>query len=467
MSITSFVLSSLLSLVALVDTNWTAPSCINSSVVQRVTVEGGKPERKEGFEKLKERWLGSCGPLSKDTFDQMSLVQGWFKSRGLRTSAVEVSYNRDGSFEVSPQRISLPLQLSGDSFLTARLFTKSLLAQNKAGGAGIGFEVAADLVMADVFGAARVLSRWKLDGLGLSGEFVTLARDCEKNLVPPEKKSALCSSENLGRHAGEISPWALRWTGIEAMTAFSDIHLDARVHFSRELARVAGALASDGDLDEAPKNLSQLDGQIKKVFWHLDSSLDSYRSWMDGHGVLQVVLSERSADARLASPLPSGTLILGFDSGFHLVTGEKVDLSEAEVFGRAKRSAFMGCRGPTVSEILQYAGADKRLLFIENCRGEKPIDLRLYAKYGASGVEDLNPHARFLQFHQPSVKLALEWGLSPRASFGFTRDNGSTPEKFRRLFGWNMGAPRARLSAPIPVVELFNARRDEKLTLIR
>jgi len=467
MSLSSFILSSLFSLVALLDSNPAGNLCINSTTVRNVTVENQAPTAARNFQWLKERFTGSCGPLKREQLDRFEAIFSWFKSRGLIAQPIEIFLNQGRGYYVSKAFYSLPLLQSENTNLLSRLMIKSLLLQNRVFGEGVGTEIATDLVFTDLFGDTPLFQDWKLNGLGLFGEFSTLDGDCNKNLVPVEKQASVCTNKAFVEAFGRMSPWAMRWAALEAFRFIRRNHsVKVRLDISKILFNIGDTFARDLQLNESLASLKDLNKKISLIFSRLDFSLECYKDWQIEHQQLQVLVSPNSEDIRLAPPMPQNTLILGFNSGFQLVTGEFLQLDETEVFKRVKRMAYISCKSPTVAEILQYSGFDRRLLFIESCDESQPLRLGLFEKFGASGIEHQNPKTRFVQFHQPSVKLAMDWGLRPSHTFGFDSSPESTPEKLRRLFGWNRpNRSMTRLEAPIPIVELFNAKKNESLVL--
>ncbi len=460
----SLILSSLLSLIALVDSNPTTVTCINSTIVQSVQVEGESNEP-SGVAWLKEKWMGKCGPFTANELDQVQTLHNWFKSRSLSAAPVKVILDRNGGVYASESYVVMPLDKLGAEGALPRLLAKSLLKQNGHKLNGVGGEISVDLVLADAFGEGYVTKEWQLDGRGLYGEFTSLDRDCDRKLVPMDIEKVVCVADEYKKQAGRISPWAYRWLALETFKYLRNNHgILLSVQTSRNFLELTKVLDSDASLSQPISALSTLDQQVKKIFSLVDPGLDCYPLWQKEFQQMQVVIATEAQNIRLAEPLPKHTLLLGFDSGFRLVGGGALSLDESEVFSRTSRVAFVGCNAPTVSEILQYAGQNKRLLYIENCVGEAPVKLSLFEKYGATGIEEENPSLRFVQFHQPSVRLAMDWGLMQKSSFRFSKSNQDTPERLRRLFGWNKKLSR-RVSAPLPIVDIFNARKDETLTL--
>jgi hypothetical protein len=437
-----------------------ASSCINSNIVKKVTVEGGKVPEEHGFDWFKEKWVGNCGPLKSESMDNLELVQKWFSTRGLRTKAVEVSLREDKNTVVSPEFVSLPLEKSSDLNLLARLLTKSLLLQNKVGVEGVAGEISTDLILADVFGTEFVSKEWKSEGTGLFGEFSNVSRDCEKNFVPEDQKTRACSTENLKIKDG-ISNWALRWIAVRVFDDVRNDHtLGTSVEISKKLFGVIKGISEDKTINLPITSLDELEVRTKNIFSRVDASMECYNKWAQDFEKINVLIAGSAQDIRLATPLPKNTLILSFESGFQLINGDHLDLPEGDVFRRTHRVAFVGCESPTVADILEYSGSDLRLLFIETCESQK-LRLDLFDRYGSAGVQHLNPNVRFLQFHKPSIKLAMDWGLKSTSTFEFTRTESATPEKLRRLFGWNNSDSMSLISAAIPIVEIFNSQKGE------
>lgn len=439
-----------------------ASSCINSNIVKKVTVEGGKIPEEHGFEWFKEKWVGSCGPLKSESMDGLELVQKWFSTRGLQTKPIEVVLREDKNTVVTSDLVSLPLEKSAELNLISRLLTKSLLLQNKVNVEGISGEISVDLILADVFGSEFVSQEWKTDGTGLFGEFSNLQRDCDKKFVPEDKRIAVCGNEKANPVSDQISNWAQRWIAIQV---FNDVRADhavgTSVETSKKLFEVIKGISEDQSINLPIANLDQLAVRTKNIFSRVDSSLDCFRKWSRDYEKFNVLIAGNAKNIRLALPLPKSTIILGFESGFQLINGDHIDLPEGDVFQRTHRVAFVGCESPTVADILQYSGSDLRLLFIQTCEKDQKLKLDLFDKYGAAGVQHLNPNVRFLQFHKPSIKLAMDWGLRSNTTFEFTRTQNATPEKLRRLFGWNSSDSMQLVSAPIPIVEIFNSQKGE------
>ena len=459
MSIASFVLSSLFTLVVLMDTNPTATSCINSTIVKKVTVEGSGGPEQRGFDWFKEKWVGNCGPLKSNSMDNFERIQSWFSSRELKTDAVEIIYRDDKNFVVAPEVISLPLANSGDLNVISRLLTKALFLQNKIPVEGVAGEIATDLVLSDLFGNEFVRKLWKIEGTDLFGEFSNLKGDCEKGFVPREKDLVLCGSQMMA--STMLSKWALRWlAALEFDENRRRSEIQKSVEVSKTLFETIKAISEDKSIDEPILGLNDLEKRAKNLISKLGSTSENYHGWAKNSAKVQILIAETYQGIHLEPPLPKNTLILSFESGFHFLNGDLVELPEGEVFQRARRVAFVGCESPTVADVLQYSGIDARLLYIQSCKGQK-LKLELFEKFGASGVQYQNPNVRFLQFHKPSTKIALDWGLKSTSSFGFTRIEASTPERFRRLFGWKNADSMKAITAPIPIVEIFNSRKGE------
>lgn len=447
----------LIVVAAYVGRQWRPVACINSSVVERLDVVSknlAKSLHRCGDEwnvtkitPIERRWLQK---IDRETHDIQKLLSmaGIPAPNGI---GVRVHVDRPHLWSVTAQRLDLGVDVfEAPGQLIKALIISSFLRGSHGHGSPLTYEILADHLLiisqgevdiVDPISARSTSAPWSIDWQ-MARAFQLESTICES----PWKMGRTFNS--CGLVSDRIALDSVRaFVSLQSTKLASELSLTQKRQLLRKFSKLVRTIDSPPHKElNSVEDVVELSNQYLSLLW------DRRIEVSDILGRIKYIVetAEKRSDLLDEFEFEGGAAAVALN-------GEKVQFYSGGPFVRVRSKLPMPEKRIRVVKNLSKVGViaeleskDERVLEVfSNGEGLK---LKAYFENGPKAFLSNNPDSKFVVYHIPSVRLALNFGLSPDAVL--KKGTSKLAEKMSRLLGLSQSESETHYNqAPISALE--------------
>lgn len=447
----------LIAVAAYVGRQWRPTACINSSVVERLDVVSknlAKSLHRCGDEwdvtkitPVERRWLQK---IDRETHD----IQKLLSMAGIPTPngiGVRVHIDRPHLWSVTAQRLDIGVDIfeAPGQFIRA-LIISSFLRSGHGHSSPLTYEILADHLLiisqgevdiVDPISARSTSAPWPINWQ-MARAFQLESTICES----PWKMGRTFNS--CGLISNRIALDSVRaFVSLQSTKFASQLSLIQKRQFLRKLSKLVRTIDSPPHKElNSIEDVVEFSNQYLSLLWDLRvevSDVSAHIKYIiETTEERSDLLSEFEFEGDAATVALNGQRVQFYPGGPFVLVRSKLPVPEKRI--RIVRNLSK------VGIIAGLESKDERVL--EILASDEKLKLKKYFENGPKAFLSNNPDAKFAVYHIPSVKLALNFGLSPDAVL--KKGTSKLAEKMSRLLGLSQSESETHYNqAPISAME--------------